>query len=270
MNLSLRNGRTRLTRLNILISGFLAFVVVASFGFNWGVAYGQTAGPTTPAPAGQSTASVGTLSVSISQDKTSLAVNESATIVVRVANNATARGNSGSLEGLSLERTSLNSANLAAPGTVAAVNVVTTFPATLRITEATSTRGVTTITGQTVNSAIGDLPANTSASITYTVVALQPIANLVVNSAASAELDGKRIQLAVTTQTLPNTGAAPVANPSEGNSKVVPGLPNTGIGNSAPAQTSFETWKLVLLAALSINFVVSIAVLARRRRLSQD
>jgi|GEM_PF-2112296 len=229
MQASIWQQRRRKAAISLVASSFLAIVLLASLGGNWGTAYGQTAGPTvTPAI--------------ISKDDPTIA---------KTANPSQAPAGSEVVFTITVRN----------PGTVPATNIVTldNVPNEFRITSATSSKGAVTTTNQSVQVEIGTLAPGETVTIIIKTVVREGLGNdlTTFNRAdLTGDSNGKKLALSASAGVLLNsTSVAGV---------IIPGLPHTGLGGG-PLETdklSFITiMELAGLAFLTLVMLVAIGLL---------
>lgn len=287
MNQLKLNRRGKLALFVFVLTGIMSLTLLSSFS-DWGTAYGQTAGPagSTNPPAPPTGAPAGAPGLSLFADNTEVAEGGKVNFVILVNEPA----NAGTVEpGLSM--------NLASPlvkifqtrVAVRNVSVASTFSENLNITQATSSKGTVAVSGNSVNTSIGDLAAGELITINVSAVAKAGGANSNQITAARAVLNGQILnrdtsQTVITEVATVNGttfsvgatsgGAAPAA-PAPAPAQVapaprtgtIPGMPNTGT-NIAPDQNLFDHWQALALGLLAFLMLGSLVVVARNRQKS--
>lgn len=220
----------RSTQFKILVTIFLVAalattMLVASFGSDWGIAYGQTAGR---------------LDMVVTKRVNPLTTSPGGTAVfTMVVTNAS-------------------------PFPLSDVVVSDTIPDPLQIISVSSSKGNATTSGQQLTVNLGTLAPDESVTITVTVrvkdgTADGPITNIVTAQARDGDKTITREATAVLSVSSTSTGKEP---PGDGG--VVPALPRTGGGQkTTTASSSLEVGRIFLLVGSIILMLGSLAALIK-------
>lgn len=251
------------------VSGLLAILLLASFGSDWGTAYGQTAGPT-PTPTrqviggGTPTPEPTETETETETPRPTRTAGPSPTPIIEIEDPTIAK----TADPLSVNNgeTVRFTITVSNPGTLPMTNVTVldTVPDAFRIDDVTTSKGTVSTNNQTVTITLDVLNPGEVVTIVITTtvqVATNAVLNITNTAVVTVDSGGRTVtKTGVGGVTI--NGPAPATTPP-----VVPGLPNTGNGpnSSKSSVTTIEGWRVGLLLALVLLMLGSLLVMARTK-----